>query len=135
MKYFINCPIYPLSRYLNLLRHGGQTADYRCDGKPRQIDPSAVTGLMDHIEDLRAEPEIGPHLARICALFEKAAKDDGLLLGLDVSAAAVENAFGVLRVNAFGYTTPAGGDGRALYPQVALISHSCQPNVQQERNE
>ena len=33
-------------------------------------------------------------------------------------------------VLSFGFTTPSGGDGRALYPLTALFSHSCAPNVQ-----
>ena len=49
----------------------------------------------------------------------------------DATPASVENAFGVLRINGFGYSSRCGGEGRALYPEIALCSHSCQPNVQQ----
>ena len=53
--------------------------------------------------------------------------------GLPATPARVENAFGVMRINGFGFSSSCGGEGRALYPQVALCSHSCQPNVQQAR--
>ena len=44
----------------------------------------------------------------------------------------VIHAFGVLRINSFGIDTKMGGRGRGLFPLLALMSHSCQSNLQHE---
>ena len=44
------------------------------------------------------------------------------------------HAFGVLRINSFGIDTPSGGRGRGLFPLLALMSHSCQSNLQHEQS-
>ncbi|TRY78050.1 hypothetical protein TCAL_06628, partial [Tigriopus californicus] len=75
--------------------------------------------LMDHIPDIKLDPTHCQYLEEIVQF----------LSGVFPSE-RVERAYGILRVNSFGFTTPQGGDGRALYPLVALMSHSCQPNVQ-----
>ena len=46
----------------------------------------------------------------------------------------VLHAFGVLRINAFGIDTQMGGHGRGLFPLLALMSHSCQSNLQHEQS-
>ena len=46
----------------------------------------------------------------------------------------VIHAFGVLRINSFGIDTKMGGRGRGLFPLLALMSHSCQSNLQHEQS-
>ena len=46
----------------------------------------------------------------------------------------VLHAFGVLRINSFGIDTKMGGHGRGLFPLLALMSHSCQSNLQHEQS-
>ena len=72
---------------------------------------------MDHSEDLERDPTVGPHLRQVCAFLSSA------LPALPASAAA--RAYGVLRTNAFGFSTPRGGEGAALFARVSLMSHSC----------
>jgi hypothetical protein len=55
-----------------MIRNDGALFDYSGSGKgPKRINPSSVTELMDHKEDLKAETDIGPHLKKIVELFKE----------------------------------------------------------------
>ncbi len=80
--------------------------------------------LMDHASDLRSDRVVGPHLAQLTAfLTARPVSDVGLASHL--TADNVVRAYGVLRTNAFGFSTREGGEGRALFPITSLMSHSC----------
>jgi len=69
---------------------------------------------MDHEADLKADDTVGPHMSQIQRLLEGR-----------YSAQQVSHAYGAFRINAFAYSSPEGGEGRALFLTVALFSHSC----------
>ncbi len=71
---------------------------------------------MDHASDLKSDPEVAPHLDRVCEFLSAA----------EFSGADIRRAAGVIRTNAFGYTTKQGGEGAALFARISLMSHSCQ---------
>lgn len=74
-----------------------------------------MSRLMDHASDLRSDPQIAPHLSRLHSLLSLAS----------YAPADVTRAYGVMRTNAFGFSSPQGGEGRALFARVSLLSHSC----------
>ncbi len=81
---------------------------------------SWLLSLMDHMDDLGVDMKT--HLQLLLETTRKITKwSDELKL----------HAFGILRINAFGFTSDRAGEGgRALYPLMSLFSHSCLPNAQ-----
>lgn len=87
-----------------------------------------LDSLMDHLPELGRDPQLTKHLNEIVELF-LTAPPEGLGLAQTFGADQIRHAYGVLRVNSFGVVTSQGGQGRALFPLTALLSHSCSPNL------
>ena len=91
------------------------------------FDKSWISELMDHKDDLLKDEIMSKHIASISkVLLEE--------MGLSSTFEEILHAFGVLRINSFGVDTPQGGNGRGLFPLLALMSHSCQSNLQHEQS-
>ncbi len=76
---------------------------------------------MDHIPELESDASVGPHMRDVIEFLSSASPID---------SASAKRAYGVLRTNAFGFSTERGGEGAALFARVSLLSHSCKPNLQ-----
>ena len=74
--------------------------------------------LMTHIEEREKDEELNEALNKTHYFIKVYAKLDF------VSLDDVKWAFGVLQTNAIGLPM-----GRALYPLVSIMSHSCVPNL------
>ena len=88
-----------------------------------------IDELMDHRDDLMKDSIMATHIASVQKIIL-----EELQLHNRFSADDVIHAFGVLRINSFGIETPEGGQGRGLFPLLALMSHSCQSNLQHEQS-
>ena len=93
------------------------------------IDGLWINELMDHRDDLMKDSIMANHITSVQKIIL-----EELELQHRFSADDVLHAFGVLRINSFGIETPAGGQGRGLFPLLALMSHSCQSNLQHEQS-
>ncbi len=78
---------------------------------------------MDHSEELASDPDVAPHLDQICSFLSSCATSSSS--SFSFSPASVRRAYGVVRTNAFGFSTRRGGEGAALFARVSLMSHSC----------
>ena len=91
--------------------------------------------LMDHLPDLQSDKITRAHLHQLSKFISLSLKSSheqsfGQSEDLPWTHELIKKCYGILRINAFGFNSSAGGEGRALFPLVALASHSCQPNVQ-----
>ena len=93
------------------------------------IDGLWINELMDHRDDLMKDSIMANHITSVQKIIL-----EELELENRFSADDVLHAFGVLRINSFGIETAAGGEGRGLFPLLALMSHSCQSNLQHEQS-
>ena len=93
------------------------------------IDGLWINELMDHRDDLMKDSIMASHITSVQKIIL-----EELELENRFSADDVLHAFGVLRINSFGIETAAGGEGRGLFPLLALMSHSCQSNLQHEQS-
>lgn len=95
----------------------------------KPFDKMWISQMMDHEADLLKDNVMSNHIGSMSkVLLEE--------MGLQSRYAFkdVLHAFGVLRINSFGIDTPMGGRGRGLFPLLALMSHSCQANLQHEQS-
>jgi len=93
----------------------------------KQADPQqykVVEDLMDHWEE-RSEDLAVRQMVKYMAAFCR--KKFGLTWVTDQD---VQHAFGVLKTNGVGHTSPDGSKVCFLYPQVSLLSHSCAANLE-----
>jgi len=97
------------------------------DKLPKPFDKNWIAHMMDHREDLFDDKVMTNHINSMSKV---------LLEDMELRSRFNENdvihAFGVLRINSFGIDTKMGGRGRGLFPLLALMSHSCQSNLQHE---
>ena len=113
--------VYASVGYIRMLTAAAEAHDEAHEEDPTKTY-SWLMRLMDHMEDLQKDPPMKAHLE---ALLEATRK-----IGSWTERQKLK-AFGILRINAFGYTSFRGGEGgRALYPIMSLFSHSCLPNAQ-----
>lgn len=85
--------------------------------------------MMDHESDLLKDNVMSNHIRSMSKVLLEEMSLQGRYDFKDVL-----HAFGVLRINSFGIDTPMGGRGRGLFPLLALMSHSCQANLQHEQS-
>ena len=87
-------------------------------------EAAVVAGMESHAAARTAQPAVAA-LLRYCAALAR--KRLGLAWVTDTELARL---YGVLRTNGVGRTNPDGSRAVYLYPTVALMSHSCQPNLE-----
>ena len=85
--------------------------------------------IFQIFSDLEADEVMSNHIESMAKLML-----ENMQLASRFTKGDVMHAFGVLRINVFGVNTQSGGSGRGLFPLLAMMSHSCQSNLQHEQS-